>query len=65
MRNILVNVIVIGLLIVAYYSNLFSILAAKGTFIAALILLLIILIAAFKILGNPFRKVDDDDDDIE
>ena len=42
--------------------HLFSLLASRGIRITALILVLMAFLLAFKVLGNPFRKADDDDD---
>lgn len=58
----LINFIVILGLVAAYYTNFFGWFAGCGALITAIILVFVALIAAFKILGNPFGRADDDSD---
>lgn len=61
-KNMLVNILIILALAAAYYANFFSWIAGRGALITAIVLVIAALIAALKILGNPFGKADDDDD---
>lgn len=62
MRNILINMVIILILAVMYYTNAFGVISSNGIFIFATILLIVMVLIALKILGNPFKRVDDDDD---
>lgn len=62
LKSWLVTILILAALAGAYYLDLFGLLASRGAFITASVLVAAGLLAALKILGNPFRKVDDDDD---
>lgn len=62
MKSWLITVVILLGLVGAYYLNLFQWLASQGALITALILMAVVLTAAFIILGNPFRRADDHDD---
>ena len=61
-KSWLITIAVLLAFVAAYPLNLFSLLASRGIRITALILVLMAFLLAFKVLGNPFRKADDDDD---
>ncbi len=63
-KSWLITFLLLLLLIAAYRLELFEILASRGMFYTALFLVIITLIAAVKILGNPFGRVDDNDDEL-
>ena len=71
-KSILVNVLIILGLILAYYTNIFNLFAMSETFYIAIILLIGLFIMAFKVLGSPFNKKgdvennesDDEDEDV-
>ncbi len=63
-KSWLITFLVLILFIAAFYVDLFGILASSGAFYTALGLVIIALVAAVKILGNPFGRVDDDDDEL-
>lgn len=62
-KSMLISLLVVLLLFLAYYVNLFGWLASGGAFRTALVLVIIVLVAAFKILGNPLGRADDNDKD--
>lgn len=61
MKSWLISVLVVLVFVFAYYTDLFALLASEGALITALILVSVMLLLALKVLGNPFRKADDDD----
>lgn len=65
LKSWIISIAIVLVLAGAYYSNLFGWLASSGALITAIILVLAAIAAALKILGSPFRKVDDDDDSEE
>lgn len=62
LKSMLINILIILALVGAYYTNFFGWMAGRGALITAIVLVIAALIAALKILGNPFGKADDDDD---
>ncbi len=61
-KSWLITFLVLILFAAAFYVDLFGLIASKGAFYTALVLVIIALLAAIKILGNPFGRVDDNDD---
>lgn len=61
MKAFLVNIGIIISLIGAYYIDLFGLFASPNALLYSIILVIIVLIAALKVLGNPFKKEDDDE----
>ena len=61
MRDFVTNILIVAVVMLAYYLDIFDILNSKymGWIIGIIIILLFA--AALKILGNPFAKDDDDD----
>ncbi len=59
-KSWLITILVVLLLMVAYYFDLFKLLATDGAFILGLILVAVALITAFFILGNPLKKTEED-----
>lgn len=62
MRAILVNIIIFMAIIGAYYIDFFGWFTSRYAFFGALALVVIVLIIAIKVLGNPFAGDDDHDD---
>lgn len=54
MKLILGNILIIIGIGIAYYLNIFGWFAAKYTYVFVIALLIIVLVVAMKILGNPF-----------
>ena len=61
MRAILINIGILLAIAVAYYIDFFGWFTTKYAFWGSLILVVTVLLAAFKILGNPWREDDDND----
>lgn len=61
MRAILINIGILLAIAVAYYIDFFGWFTTKYAFWGSLILVVAVLLAAFKILGNPWREDDDND----
>lgn len=62
MKAILVNIGVFLAIIGAYYIDFFGWFTSKYAMPAAIAFVIIIFLAALKVLGNPFAKEDDHDD---
>ena len=61
MINFAVNILIILLIMLAYYFDVFSVFTSKYTSWVIGGIILLLFAAALKILGNPFAKDDDDD----
>lgn len=61
MKAFLINIGIIIALIFAYYIDFFGWFTSKYAFVGSLLLVIIVLIIALKVLGNPFKKEDDDE----
>lgn len=61
MKAVLINIGIIVAIVLAYYVNFFGWFATKYALWGSIILTVVVLGAAFKILGNPWHKEDDDD----
>lgn len=61
MRIILINIIIILAIALAYYIDFFDWFTTRYAFWGSLVLVIAVLLAAFKVLGNPWHKEDDDD----
>ncbi len=62
MRAVLINILVLAAFALAYYVDFFGWFTSKYAFWGALGLIVIVLLAALKILGNPWRKGHEDDE---
>lgn len=61
MKAFLINIGIIIVLILAYYIDFFGWFTSKYAFIGSLVMVVIVLIIALKVLGNPFKKEDGDE----
>ena len=61
MRAVLINIGIILAIALAYYIDFFGGFTTKYAFWGSLVLVIAVLLAAFKVLGNPWHKEDDDD----
>lgn len=61
MKAVLVNIGILLAIAVAYYVDFFGWFTTKYIFWGSIILTIAVLLAAYKILGNPWHKDDDDD----
>ena len=61
MRAVLINIGIILAIALAYYIDFFGWFTTKYAFCGSLVLVIAVLLAAFKVLGNPWHKEDDDD----
>ncbi len=61
MKAVLINLGIILAIAVAYYVDFFGWFTTKYAFWGAFVLVIAVLLAAFKVLGNPWHKEDDDD----
>ena len=61
MRAVLINIGIILAIALAYYIDFFGWFTTKYAFWGSLVLVIAVLLAAFKVLGNPWHKEDDDD----
>ena len=61
MRAVLINIGIILAIALAYYIDFFGWFTTKYAFWGSLVLGIAGLLAAFKVLGNPWHKEDDDD----
>ena len=61
MRAVLINIGIILAIALAYYFDFFGWFTTKYAFWGSLVLVIAVLLAAFKVLGNPWHKEDDDD----
>lgn len=62
MKSWLISLLIVLILAGVYYTEIFALLAGQGALITALVFVVIVLLAALKVLGNPFRRADDDDE---
>lgn len=62
MKSWLISLLIVLGLAGAYYTDIFGLIAGRGALITALVFVIIVLLAALKVLGNPFRRADDDDE---
>ncbi len=58
MKTFLANIVMLLLIVLAYKFNIFALMAHKGVLIGAIVVVGIVFIAAFKILGNPLKRED-------
>lgn len=63
MRVFLVNIGIILAILLAYYLDIFSLFANKYALPVSIGLVAIVLAAALKVLGSPFKKGKKEDDD--
>lgn len=61
MKDFAVNILIIVLVMLAYYFDIWDIFNSKSAGWIICIIILLLFVAALKILGNPFAKDDDDD----
>ena len=61
MKAVLINLGIILAIAVAYYVDFLGWFTTKYAFWGAFVLVIAVLLAAFKVLGNPWHKEDDDD----
>ena len=61
MRAVLITIGIILAIALAYYIDFFGWFTTKYAFWGSLVLVIAVLLAAFKVLGNPWHKEDDDD----
>ncbi len=61
MRAVLINIGIILAIALAYYIDFLCWFNTKYAFWGSLVLVIAVLMAAFKVLGNPWHKEDDDD----
>lgn len=59
MKVFLLNLLIIALLGLAYYSRIFELFAMKYAFWIALVFVIGLLFAAFRLVGSPFAKPKD------
>lgn len=62
MKAFLANIMMLLMIVLAYKFNLFAIVAHKGTLIGVIVVVGIIFVVAFKILGNPLKREDNNHD---
>ena len=56
MRAVLINIGIILAIALAYYIDFFGWFTTKYAFWGSLVLVIAVLLAAFKVLGNPWHK---------
>ena len=61
MKTILVDIALLLALFAFYYTGAYALFSSKIVFVCSLLLMTIVLVAAFVVLGNPFRRGKDDD----
>ena len=61
MKTILINLGILFAIAIAYYVDFFGWFTTKYAFWGSLFLVVAVLLAAFKILGNPWHKDDNDE----
>ena len=61
MRAVLINIGIILAIALAYYIDFFGWFTSRYAFWGSLVLVIAVLLVAFKVLGNPWHKEDDDD----
>ena len=61
MKTILVDIALMLALFAFYYTGAYAWFSSKVVFICSLLLMSIVLTAAFVVLGNPFRRRKGDD----
>lgn len=61
MKAVLINIGILLAIAIAYYIDFFGWFTTKYAFWGSFVLVIAVLLAAFKILGNPWHKEDDDD----
>lgn len=64
-KSWLISVFIVFLFFIVYKTSLLTWLSSSSAFWTALGLVLIVLIAAFLILGNPFNGMDGNDKDTD
>lgn len=62
MKNILTNLIVLAGIAIAYYFDIFGWFVGGKAKIFSLVLVGIVFIIAVKVLGNPFKQDEKDED---
>ena len=65
MKNIFINLMIIVLLFIAYYIDFFGWFAEKNIFWIALFLVIVVFCIGWNILGSPFKKNEDKNDDTQ
>lgn len=61
MRTILINIIIFAAVLAIYYTDFFGFFTSSFAFWGALVLVIVLLLIAVKVLGNPFAGGDNDE----
>lgn len=61
MKNLALNIVIIGLVLLAYHFEIFDLFNSKYALWIIGFIIFLLFLAALKILGNPLAKDDDDD----
>jgi len=61
MKDFAVNILIILLIMLAYYLDVFNMFTSEHTLWVVGGIIILLFAIALKILGNPFAKDDDDD----
>lgn len=62
MKTLGANLLIVLFVGLLYWLDIFSFFAKKGALALALILVLIVFVAGYKVLGNPLGKEDEKND---
>jgi len=65
MKSIIITTLIFVVLALAVNYNVFAITSSLYAYVFCFCVLIIAFIAAFRVLGNPFKKKDKDDEDIK
>ncbi len=61
MKAVFINIGILLGIAIAYYVDFFGWFTTKYAFWGSLILVIAVMLIAFRVLGNPWHKEDDDD----
>ena len=63
MKTFLINVLIITAIFIAYWVDVFDLFTSKYALVFSFTLVIISLLLALKVFGNPFSRTKDDDND--
>lgn len=62
MRTFLANLLIVLFVGLIYWLDIFSLFAKRGALAVALVLVLIVFVVGYKVLGNPLKGKDQEND---